>query len=152
MQQRSTTFLRAILALVCLTNAYFGYLFFVQPHKLRAVYGYGSIDLIHQHLAMIIGALLIVFAIGSGDSVLHDKPFRIKCVKKFLLTQKMVRLLKRKQYSRTDLVELQDTLKKNREAMLKFWSPYVDKGAHVGKEKGDPKVFCIIYLSPLSPF
>lgn len=63
--KQSFTVLRIILAIVFLSNLYFAYVFFTQPESIAEIYQIELIDAVHQYLAMTVGALLGVFALGA---------------------------------------------------------------------------------------
>ena len=57
--------LRTVLAIILLVNAAFGYILLFAPSFLEKLYGFQLIDSTHEYLAMGMGALLIVLAIGA---------------------------------------------------------------------------------------
>jgi len=63
--KQSFLVLRVILALVALSNVYFAYLFLMKPEAVIELYQFQAIDGVHQYLAMTVGALLSVFAVGA---------------------------------------------------------------------------------------
>lgn len=63
--KQSFLVLRVILAFVVLANACLAYMFIVKPEAVIEMYQFQAIDGVHQSLAMTVGALLSVFAVGA---------------------------------------------------------------------------------------
>ena len=62
--KQSFTVLRIILIAVCAANFYAAYVFFATPEVISGMYGQ-PMDHFHTFLAMVIGALMSVFAFGT---------------------------------------------------------------------------------------
>lgn len=59
------TALRIVLAIVFLANLYFAFIFIANPESVAEIYQMEILDTVHQYLAMTVGALLGVFALGA---------------------------------------------------------------------------------------